>query len=289
MALNHCIETTLGLYLGQVTHTRHTPIAHTFTRPLFFFSLPLTLLEQKPDALPKALGFWRHWLRYREHQYCPGERSQVLSERVRSWVLQKAGLSPAPTAEDLAHIRLIATLNTGLPGLNFGYNPVVFYACSRHDGTPTLLVAEVTNTFYEHKAFALWTIQGVTPGSIPQQQTKHFYVSPFAHVADHFAFNLPWPGDTLRFTIETRHRDTQAPQVTAALSMAWQPLTPQALTPLVLQHPVMPIEMLAAIHLQAFHLWRKGVPFYPKEALTELQTEVLQWHEQGSPNVLCNR
>ena len=52
----------------------------------------------------------------------------------------------------------------------------------------------------------------------------------------------------------------------ATLALSRQPLTKATLTKLLLRFPLMTLKVVAAIHYQAFCLWRKRTPFYSHPA-----------------------
>ncbi len=141
----------------------------------------------------------------------------------------------------------------------FGYvfNPVSFFYCYDPGGRLVARVAEVHNTFGDRHSYAG---PGPTWGD-----KKVMHVSPFFSMAGSYRWDLPEPDPT---RVEARVDLTREgrPLLMARLTLRPEPLTDRALAWALVRYPFMTLKVVAAIHFQAFGLWRKGARVFPAPA-----------------------
>jgi DUF1365 family protein len=63
--------------------------------------------------------------------------------------------------------------------------------------------------------------------------------------------------------------DEQGPLLATSVSGALEPITPRLLRQALWRYPAMTMMVIARIHWQALHLWRKQVGFHRKPPLPE--------------------
>ncbi len=149
----------------------------------------------------------------------------------------------------------------------FGYvfNPLSLYYCHHADGHLAAVIYEVSNTFGEQHSYVL-PVDDQQPAQTPVVQSceKDFYVSPFIGMSATYHFRLTQPDDRLSMLI--RQADADGDLLLATLTARRLDLTDGALARAFVTHPMMTWKVIAAIHWQALHLWRKGARYHPRSA-----------------------
>ena len=300
------------LYECRVMHARLHPRRHRFAYRLFFLALDLDELP----ALSRRLRLLRidrpGLLSFRQRDYLPTH------EPLHNPSVSDPVASPPPAASDsgsslknrvLAHLaaRGIAIPEAGarvllltLPRvLGYQFNPVSFYFVSAADGAPLAALAEVTNTFRETKLYVLGPdtlrpepqVSGLPAGAGLSSQPfcfrlrvpKQFYVSPFSDVDLSFDFRLRPPGDRLALQIDDFDgaRRTLISTVTGITPP--RPLRDRTLAWFSLKYPLVTLQVIAAIHWEAFRLWLKRVPWFAKAARPADQRDLHRPHASIAP------
>jgi DUF1365 family protein len=148
-------------------------------------------------------------------------------------------------------------------------------------------VAEVNNTFGERHVYVLPHAQL----GAPIVAGKAFHVSPFCEVRGEYQFTFMHRSSGLASESSGHHPshtvariayDDQAisaqrlPTLLTSVSGQLQPLVGASRRRALWRYPLMTLAVMARIHLQAFALWRKRVPFFykptpPAVAVTKAQ------------------
>jgi DUF1365 family protein len=190
-------------------------------------------------------------------------RRNVLSFRDRDhWLPAAADLRAAVRAHlrDVGHdpegwrFTFIATPRV------FGYqfNPASFYLCRDGSGSLRVVVIEVHNTHGERR---LYTLQPQRRGRAwVDGMDKDFYVSPFIGMDARYTVRVQDDPATLRIAIT--ETEDGAPLLSASLVLRRAPLSDRMLARLLLRIPFATQKTIAAIHLHAWRLWRRGVRFH---------------------------
>lgn len=269
------------LYECRVSHQRFSPRAHRFDYGVFFFCLDLNEIDEIAQSQPLIKKGGRAL-----YNFCDGDFIDSTSLNIRDKVLQYVVSRSPELAARTARIRLLTSLRI----LGYIFNPVSIYYCLDSNDRLICAVAEVTNTFRESKLYFISDTaadsEGLTAGEIilQAQLKKFFYVSPFSNLDTTFQFSIKDPEQSLNLIINT----VENAKVTLASSVVGHrvPLNTGQLLRLTLQYPLMSLRTITLIHLQAFKLYLKGVPFFAKEADPQMQTEVRNphksLHEHGS-------
>ena len=235
-----------GLYFGTVYHRRTRPKAHSLRYRVFSL---LVNLDEIP-ALSKRLRLLRFGrtgiLSFSENDHGDGGRTPL-----RQWVTDKV----ARLGIDMAggRIRLLT-----YPRM-FGYvfNPLSVFFCYDSDDRLAAILYEVSNTYGERHTYV---IPVSTDAAAPRQTAaKVMYVSPFLPDEGRYRFNITPPADHVGIGI--RFDDSDGPLLTASFTGERRELTDRNLAAALIRYPLMTIKVIAAIHWEAFKLWRKGVAF----------------------------
>jgi uncharacterized protein len=241
-----------AIYVGHISHRRHRPHPHRFGYPLFMMYLDLA------DIGACFAGRWlwsvnrRNLAEFRRSDFL-GPADIPLDQAVRDRVEQETGQRPGGPIRMLAHLRYF--------GLSF--NPVAFYYCFAGDGTTLeTIVAEITNTpWRERHAYVLPLSEATGQGRMHAWEfAKQFHVSPFLPMDRRYHWRFSHPGDKLR--VHMRVIADAATEFDASLRLQRRPLSGWGLARSLLRFPLMSLQVVLAIHWQAFFIWCKRNPVY---------------------------
>jgi hypothetical protein len=241
-----------ALYPGQVMHTRQRPVRHRFTYAVTSLLIDLDEMPALARRL-RLLGVDRRGvLSFRQADHGPRDGSPL-----RPWIdaaLAEAGI-------DLAGgpVRLLC-----FPRIwGYVFNPLTVWFCHHRDGTLRAILYEVSNTFGQHHCYLIPLAAGdVTDGTVRQSCAKGFYVSPFLPMEARYSFRLREPGERLSLAI--RHEADAGDAMVAVQTGRRQALTDANILRLLTRQPGLTFKVMAGIHWEAFHLWRKGAGFRRK-------------------------
>ena len=241
-----CLDS--GLYEGAVMHRRLKPARHAFRYRVFSLLIDLDELPGLDRSL--RLFSWNRRAVFSFHDKDHGDGRDL-----RAWLddlLRHAGIAADGPRRVLCYPRI------------FGYvfNPLSVWFC--HDGDETLraIVYEVHNTFGERHAYVLPV--SVAAGCVHQVVEKDFFVSPFLSMNCVYRFRIVPPNDDVAIVI--REEEAGAPVLDASFAGKRKRLTDRTLLGALLRYPLMTLKVMAAIHLEAVHLMRKGVARHPHTA-----------------------
>lgn len=235
--MNSCI------YEGWVHHRRLTPIEHAFRKRLFFLYLDLDEL----DEVFAGRWMWSH-------------KSYALASFRRS---DHFGCAETPLVEavrELTAVRGPIRLLTHLRYFGYVFNPLSLYFCHSTDGDLSEIVAEVQNTPWKERHCYTLSRSQFAPNN-DQVMAKEFHVSPFMPMDMSYRWAITDPAETLAISLQSRREREMAFAVNMQLQR--REITTASLLRMLIQYPFMTQQVTASIYWQAFHLWRKGVPFYP--------------------------
>lgn len=252
-----------GLIRGTLAHARADQHARrAFRYPVYIAALDLAEL----DALDRELAVFSRG------------RPNLFALHDRDYEGGDAGLSAALGAL-LAANGLPAPhttrLVTNLRVFGYTFNPVSFFLNYDAAGALTSVVAEVNNTYGGRRRYVLGPGQRIAApgGRVGFRHVRELFVSPFLHGAASydFWFDAPLDGDRLAIAMHV-HRPATSPNTgdtgdtgerifTAHLAGARQDLTDRALVAAAVRYPLMTVQVIGLIHLQALALWLRGVPY----------------------------
>lgn len=279
------VSHTSSLYECTVLHERTTPKHHRFVYRLFYFAIDLDEL----DSLHRRLALFSvnraNLFSFRERDFLPlGEPlhhptapalssfvtadQTSLKSRVRAFCAMHGS-----DIGDQGRVLLVTLPRV----LGYLFNPVSFYFCFDAAGVLVGAIAEVTNTFREVKPYFIPAVTG-SDGSITLRlrTPKHFYVSPFSGLDLEFDFTLHAPGEKLAVRIDDHAAESRVLHTT--LTGIQSHLTNLRLVWFLLKYPLITVKIITLIHWQAFRLWLKRVPFFPKADHATEQRDLYRPH-----------
>ena len=229
-----------SLMAGQVMHHRLQPWAHGFRYRLALFRLDLDELPRLSRAFT-SLGI---------------ERARPLTFRAADHITAddvRARVREAGVTERVARLELVTSLRT------FGYvfNPVSFFFCHGEDDRLLAVVCEVNNTFGQRHVYVLPADEGQSVW----HEKKVFHVSPFFTLDGTYRFSFQISEEHIDARIDL-YRGGEA-QFVSRLTLDRRPLTSPAVLRMLVEYPVLPLRVIAAIHWQALRLWWKGAVYHP--------------------------
>lgn len=240
-------STASAIYVGTVAHRRMKPRPHAFRYNAYWMFIDI---DELPD-LDRRLRLFsynrRNILSFRDADHASGEAAPLRPQIERH--LQQAGIDLQGGA-----IRILCMPRV----LGFVFNPLSVHFCYGRDGTLKALLYEVHNTFKERHSY----LNGVPPkrqadGIVEQSCSKRFFVSPFMEMDMSYRFRVMPPNATVGVMI--CGDDATGPVIAATLAGKRRALTDATLLRVLLTVPLVTAKVVAAIHWEAFRLWRKGL------------------------------
>lgn len=242
-----------ALYVGEVMHARLKPLAHRFVYRVANLLIDLDRLDEadKTTGLFSVDGWNVYSFRPSDHGPRDGSDLRAHVDQL----IRAAGL-PRP-----ARVLLLCYPRV----LGFVFNPISVYFAYAEDGSLSVLIYEVRNTFGESHTYVAPVEPGdQTPAGIRQTRRKLFFVSPFMDMDQRYHFRILPPGDGVRLRI--LEVDAEGPTLTATFVGSAVPLTSGALLSLFARMPMHTIKVVAGIHWEALKLWWKGAPYFSRGA-----------------------
>jgi DUF1365 family protein len=193
-----------------------------------------------------------------------GDAKDSLDCAVRDLVTEHTGERPR------GPIRLL----TQLRHCGYVFNPVSFYYCfDAADRQLEVIVAEVNNTPWGERHCYVLDVRGQGDGKrwIHARSAKAMHVSPFHPMALDYHWGIRKPDDLLAVRMTLTPRDAAVasgarPVFDAALAFRRAPINAWTLAATQLRFTLMTLQVIVAIHWQAFRLWRKRVPLHDHPA-----------------------
>ncbi|HUO52803.1 MAG TPA: DUF1365 domain-containing protein [Gemmatimonadaceae bacterium] len=244
-----------AIYRGAVRHRRFFPVPHEFRFPLFMLYLDL---DELPGLLPRSPLFGAERARPLSFHRADhaGDPARPLADVVRDEVERAGGRRPEGPIRLLTHVRTFGHV----------FNPVSFFYCFDARGERVeSVVGEVTNIPWRERHLYVGherADEGRNAGKHRWQFTKAMHVSPLMGMNQRYDWRFTDPGHRLAVQMDVTENGRTA--LDATLVMSREPLTNAALAANMVRFPLMTLQVVAAIHFQAFRVWWKGNPYYPR-------------------------
>lgn len=236
-----------ALVVGQVHHTRHTPLRHTFSHRHYQWLVDL-------DDPPRLPAWLRPVASFRPQDHLAGAASLPELKANVLRCLERAGIPPEGVTRVVAltHARVLGHV----------FDPMTAYWCLTADGSLRGVVVEVHNTYGGRHAYA------VRPDpSGAASVDKDFYVSPFNDTSGEYAIRFHLDADRVSVGIRL-HREGEL-VLTAVVDGAVVPATPASVVRTVARHPLMTQRVSALIRVHGIRLWARRLPVQSRPAPSE--------------------
>ncbi|MFF3290048.1 DUF1365 domain-containing protein [Streptomyces sp. NPDC003023] len=233
------MTTEPALYTCTVAHVRTAPRRYALRHRTYMWLVD-------PDAPPRLPRLLRPLARFDARDHFDGTRPTIRA--ALEAFLAERGVEPAcgPVVM-LAHARVLGHV----------FNPLTLYWCSRRDGSPLCVVAEVHNTYGGRHCYLLH------PGDDHRATVdKEFYVSPFFPVDGRYRMRLPRPGDRLDLTVHLERAGGRP--FTATLRGERRPATARGVLRAALRYPLSTLAVSAGIRFHGIRLLLRGLPVQPR-------------------------
>jgi DUF1365 family protein len=234
------------LYAGRIAHVRHTPFRYRFDYRLWMLCIDLDCIDTV-TAASKVFTHNRFGLTAindKDHGFRDGSTLRCYAE---------AALAREGLGQFGAKILFMATPSV----LGYAFNPISFYFCHDAAGTLGAILHQVKNTFGDQIGY-LMPVEMEGP-VIRQSVRKRMHVSPFFDMQGGYRFALTKPEK--KFTVSIQY-GAEVKRLTATMQLQARPFSDAALLRLLLQMPLTPVKVMAAIHWQALKLFLRGARFH---------------------------
>jgi DUF1365 family protein len=242
-------------------HRRLRPVTHELRYRLTYALLDLDELTGLSAEL-KLFSYNRPGLfSLNDRDHGPGDGTPIRTHAER--IVAKAGMSG-----EIDRVSLLC-----LPRFaGYVFNPLsVYYACAS-DGSPRLVIYEVSNTFGERKTYVL-PVEAPKTGPIRQNCAKRLYVSPFNEAAGRYDFRIIAPGERVRVGVSLANEGGCI--LDAHLVGARRNLSDRELARTAWQHPALTWKVIAGIHWEALKLYLKGLRPIPRPPAPDVPVSYL--------------
>jgi uncharacterized protein len=271
------------LYECRVMHHRLVPKDHKFSYRIYVFALNLDEI----NTCAKNLALFSHnrWNIYSfyDSDYVP---TQEALHNPTTDTLKVKSTSEQLTLKERIYAYLANNnincdegkiILVTVPRI-FGYafNPVSFYFCYNKAGEPVAALAEVTNTFREMKLYFVNKSSESSKLRFKAHIPKNFYVSPFSKVDLSFDFDLCLPDKAFAASIDDY--DGSVKTLESTLAGPRRELTNSRLFWWLFKYPLMTLRIISLIHIHAFKLYLKKIPWFKKTAASDLQQNLYRPH-----------
>lgn len=243
---------SLKLFEGTVSHSRSTPVDHTFTYRMFQIWVDL----KKTAEIDSISRWWStktfNLVRFKRQNYLPSEKS--LYDEACSTIKLHTNNDFSGNAFLLA--------NLSYWGMCF--NPIVFIACYE-DNELRYLITEVHNTpwnerfIYVHDTHAN-NKQTNSKGYHQADFDKAFHVSPFMPM--NLQYRWKYRIDKSSFFIKMTLQQKGQSIFNATMKLNGTQLSRQKANLLPFRYPLICAKVIAAIYWQALKLWLKRIPTF---------------------------
>ncbi|WP_421999159.1 DUF1365 domain-containing protein [Reyranella sp.] len=240
-----------GIVAATVVHHRHRPRPNAFRYRVAYLCLDLASLE---SARGRWLGIDRRGIvsfRRADHGARDGSDLSAWLRRI----LVEHGLGEACDGD--------VTLMTLPRLLGYVFNPVSFWFCRDRAGRLRAVLCEVNNTFGEHHCYLVHheDRRPIEPDAWLYGR-KAFHVSPFLPVEGGYRFRFRLEAE--RAHVDVNYHDADGLMLATSVGGRREPLTDAGILRRFVGNPMMTLGVVARIHWQALHLWRKRASLHAK-------------------------
>lgn len=231
-----------AIYEGVVVHRRFRPVRHHFRYRVFSLLIDCKDLPE-PGRRPRLLSYNRFNL-FSIYDRDHGDGSPLPAYVAR--IVRESGVQGITRVLMLCYPRV----------LGYVFNPLTVYFGLDAEGQTRLMAYEVSNTFGERKTYVLPAAPDAS-GAVDQTCRKRLYVSPFNPLEGNYSFRATAIGEKLAVTVTLEQDEGRI--MSGYFSGRRKALSDAALLAALARTGWMTVKVMAAIHFEAFRLWRKGL------------------------------
>ena len=240
------------LVISQIDHTRHGTPSHFLSRKGLSLWINLDLLDKanRMSALFSVDNF--NLLSFRQRDHGINFKSKEPLVKLADYARARADeLCPG---QEMATVHLLT-----FPRI-FGlvFNPVSVYVLCDSSGVERVHIYEVRNTFGDMHSY----IGHVSKYHTVMRAEKRLHVSPFFPISGHYRLKIRVIGDRMRLLMRYKQGDKVA--LTATLRGEMRDLSSKKILNGLILTGQWPLRPLVSIHIEAFKLWLKKVPFFSR-------------------------
>jgi len=231
-----------ALVVGKVSHTRRTPLEHSFTYRHYQWLVDL-------DELPRLRRplSWLARFDARDHLDSGRLGGGIQGDLERFLAGRGVILGPDDRVLMLAHARM----------LGHTFDPMSAFWCIRPDGGLRAVVVEVHNTYGERHAYL------IDPDDAGRATVdKQFYVSPFNEASGTYAMHLQLRPELVAVAIALSRGGRRI--LDAGVSGVPIAVTTGTLLRTVARHAFMTQRVTVLIRLHGVWLWLRRLPVMPR-------------------------
>nr|WP_321456426.1 DUF1365 domain-containing protein [uncultured Cohaesibacter sp.] len=247
------------LYEGIVTHVRSGEVDHRLAYKVTSLLLPLDALQQS-DRQSRLFSINRfNLISFHEADYM--EPSFETLQSYLDHLIDASGVFPEVSERPTRYTILAFPRVLGRT-----FNPLsIFFCCDRQNHLKAILY-QVSNTFGQryHYIYRLTSEESDLShdARLRHEGKKIFYVSPFLDIEGKYSFSIRLPHEKLSYQIWLKGNQPSA--LMASFAAQKKAFTTRNLLLTFVRLMQSGWKILAAIHLEALKLWRKGAPFHKR-------------------------
>ncbi len=241
-----------SLVPSQINHTRHGHPSHFLARKGLSVWLDLDRLDQA-NAMSVLFSTDRfNLLSVHQRDYGPNFRTKQKSP------FQLADYARAMAAEIMPDVTIATVHLLTFPRiLGLAFNPISVYVLRDIAAQDRMYIYEVRNTFGDMHSY----IGQVSNNGAILTVPKKLHVSPFFSLDGGYRLRIQATGEG-PIRVLMRYSRNRTPLLTATLRGERKTLTTKAVITSLLSAGQWPLRPLVSIHVEAFKLWMKKVPFF---------------------------
>lgn len=249
------------IFQGEVMHHRLRPVQHRFTYKVSSWLIDLDELSEL-HHLPGFSVNRFNLFSFNEKDHGDGS-SKPLKQQIQE-VLANNGLSTGTgRIELLCYPRI----------LGYVFNPLSVFYCYDEAGELKAILYEVSNTFNQRRSYLI-PVERTSASLIRQQASKDFYVSPFMPMETDYQFQMQPPKDSV--AVRIRQTDKEGALFDASFVGHREAIEKHSVFKTFIRYPLMTLKVMAGIHWEALHLWRKGMKLQPRPEHPRYQVSLVQ-------------
>lgn len=240
-----------ALFTGKVFHKRLRPKINKFTYKIYYFCLPLRLLERLNSL---------HLCAYNKiNLFSINDKDHIKKDFVKK-ILHEYNL------ENVANGDVVILTLPRL--LGYVFNPVTFWFCLNDQKKLCAVLCEVNNTFGEnHNYICFKNDMSIITQSDEINAQKLFHVSPFLKIEGNYKFRFLYEEEKIAVWIN--YFDNDGLMLETSLFGKRSELNDKALLKCFFQYPLITFKVIFLIHWQAFKIISKGIKYIPKPKLPD--------------------